>query len=252
MSTAIVLAPVAPAPVVVVTPPIPAPVVVVIPATPTPVVVTGPPPSTLRAITTPKISRDDKSYYCEVGRFVFIRDGHIEETPKLTTQVFSLLLNGKVIETLKSYLDKVSFTKNESYLQSTLTCRVEVSQENLTATSHSVIASVSASHALVKKKALAAADAKYYKDLRLAYSNRSIELARISGVKVASQAVAKNAKDLLNVFTKYQKAFSAARTQWKQELAQAASNRVIAKALAQEVYLNSLEMAGISIYPISN
>jgi uncharacterized repeat protein (TIGR02543 family) len=98
------------------------PVVVPPAPTPTPVVVSGPPPSTLKTVTSPKISRDEKGYYCEIGKYVFLREGRTEETPKLSTQVFSLLLNGKVIETHKSALDKVSFTKSDSFFNSTLAC----------------------------------------------------------------------------------------------------------------------------------
>jgi hypothetical protein len=89
----------------------------------------GPPPSVLKTITNPKISRDDKGYYCQVGKYVFLREGRTEETPKLTTQVFSLLSNGTVIDSIKSALDKVLFTKSDTYLESTLTCQVDVGQE---------------------------------------------------------------------------------------------------------------------------
>jgi hypothetical protein len=206
----------------------------------------------LRAITTPKISRDDKSYYCEVGRFVFIRDGWTEETPKLTSQIFSLLLNGKVIETVKSYLDKVSFAKRESYLHSTLTCRVEVSQENLTVSSHSINASISASHALTKKKSLAAADAKYYLDRQDANAKKVREFARILKIKNAVLAASKSTKEIMAASAAYQQAFKEASDLWKKELAGASANRKLSKDLAEQIYLNVLEAAGISISPTSN
>ena len=74
------------------------PVVVVPVVVPVPVAPTGPPPSILKTISNPKISRDDKGYYCEIGKYIFLREGRTEEVPKLTTQVFYLLQNGKVIE----------------------------------------------------------------------------------------------------------------------------------------------------------
>jgi uncharacterized repeat protein (TIGR02543 family) len=228
------------------------PVVVPPAPAPTPAVVSGPPPSILKTITTPKISRDEKGYYCEVGKYVFLREGRIEETPKLTTQIFSLMSNGKMIDTQKSTLSKVLFIKSESFVESTLTCQVEVGQENLVLTSYSLNSELIAPIALAKKNALSEADAKYYKDRQNAYSKKSIEFARILSVKVASQAAAKNTRDLINASIKYQKAFSTASSLWQKELAQASSNRVSAKALAQKVYLNSLELSGISIYSTAN
>jgi outer membrane protein OmpA-like peptidoglycan-associated protein len=239
-STVIVLAPVAPAPVVVVTP-----------VTPAPVVQTGPPPSILKTITSPKISRDDKGYFCEVGKFVFIREGRTEETPKLSSQVFMLLLNGKVIDTLKSALDKVSFTKNDSFMESTLTCQVEVGQENLSTTSYSLNSESITSHALTKRKAIEVADEKYYKDREDAYSKKDLEFARLATIKATAVTAAKSSKEILAASANYQKAFAAASELWKKELAEASVNRVLAKELAQKQYLDALEAVGISIYPVA-
>ena len=235
----------------VLTPVAPAPAAVVTPVTPTPVVVTGPPPSTLKTITSPKISRDDKGYYCEIGKYVFLREGRTEETPKLTTRVFSLLLNGKVIDTLKSAVDKVTFTKSDTYLDSTLTCQVEVGQENLTATSYSLNSVEVAAYSLTKKNDIEAADAKYYKDRQDAYSKKDLEFARLLAIKNTAIATSKSSKDTLAASLTYQKAFTAASNLWKKELADAATNRVLAKELAQQQYLDALETAGISIYPVA-
>jgi uncharacterized repeat protein (TIGR02543 family) len=227
------------------------PVVVPPAPTPTPVVVSGPPPSTLKTITSPKISRDEKGYYCEVGKFVFIREGRTEETPKLSTQVFLLLLNGKVIDTLKSALDKVSFTKSESFMESTLTCQVEVGQENLSTTSYSLNSESITSHALTKRKAIEVADEKYYKNREDAYAKKDLEFARLATVKTEAVAAAKSSKEILAASANYQKGFAAASELWKKELAEASVNRVLAKELAQKQYLDALEAAGISIYPVA-
>ena len=218
------------------------------PVVPEPVV-QGPPPSILKSITTPKISRDDKGYYCEIGKFVFIREGRSEETPKLTTRVFSLLVNGKIIETQKSQLDKVSFTKSDAYMQSTLTCQVEVGQENLMAMTYSLNAVLIASHGVSKKMALEAADSNYYKDRQDAYAKKDLEFARLEKVKAADINAAKSSKERMDASTNYLKAYTAASALWKKELADASINRVIAKELAQKQYLDALEAAGISIYP---
>jgi uncharacterized repeat protein (TIGR02543 family) len=227
------------------------PVVVPPAPTPTPVVVSGPPPSTLKTITSPKISRDEKGYYCEIGKYVFLREGRTEETPKLSSQVFMLLLNGKVIDTLKSALDKVSFTKSDSFFNSTLACQVEVGQENLSTTSYSLNSDAMASHSLTKKKAIEAADAKYYKDRQDAYAKKELEFARLATIKATAVTAAKSSKEILAASANYQKAFAAASELWKKELAEASVNRVLAKELAQMQYLDALEAAGISIYPVA-
>ena len=227
------------------------PVVVVAPVTPTPVVQTGPPPSSLKIVSSPKISRDSESYYCEIGKYVFLREGRTEESPKLTTRVFSLLLNGKVIETLKSGIDKVSFDKSDTYLDSTLTCQIEVGQENVTTTSYSLNYLESAVFSLTKKNAIVAADAKYYKDREDAYTKKDLEFARLLAIKISTVSTAKASKDLLAASLSYQKAYTAASNLWKKELADAATNRVLAKELAQKQYLDALEAAGISIYPVA-
>jgi hypothetical protein len=227
------------------------PVAAPTPVTPAPVVQTGPPPSSLKTVTSPKISRDDNGYYCEIGKYVFLREGRTEETPKLTTRVFSLLLNGKAIDTLKSAIDKVSFTKSDTYLDSTLTCQVEVGQENLTATSYSLNSVEVAALSLTKKNAIEAADAKYYKDRQDAYSKKDLEFARLLAIKNTAIATSKSSKDTLAASLTYQKAYTAASDLWKKELADAATNRVLAKELAQKQYLDALEAAGISIYPVA-
>ena len=226
------------------------PVVVPPAPTPTPVVVSGPPPSTLKTVTSPKISRDEKGYYCEIGKYVFLREGRTEETPKLSTQVFSLLLNGKVIETHKSALDKVSFTKSDSFFNSTLACQVEVGQENLSTTSYSLNSDSMASHSLAKKRAIEAADEKYYKDRQDAYAKKELEFARLLAIKTAAIATSKSSKDTLAASLTYQKAFTAASNLWKKELADASTNRFLAKELAQKQYLDDLEVAGVSIHPV--
>lgn len=225
------------------------PVVIPPSPTPVPVVVTGPPPSSLKTITSPKISRDDKGYYCQVGKYVFLREGHTEETPKLTTQVFSLLSNGTVIESIKSALDKVLFTKSDTYLESTLTCQVEVGQENLITTSYSLNSADISTFASVRKSAIEAADVKYYKDREDAYAKKDQEFVRLAAVKAAAVAASKSSKEIFAASANYQKAYKAASELWKKELADASTNRVLARDLAQKNYLESLESAGISIYP---
>ena len=216
---------------------------------PTPVVPVGPPPSVLKTITSPKISRDDKGYYCQVGKYVFLREGRTEETPKLTTQVFSLLSNGTVIDSIKSALDKVLFAKSDTYLESTLTCQVDVGQENLVTTSYSLNSADITAFASVRKSAIEAADVKYYKDREDAYAKKDKEFVRLAAVRSAAVLASKSSKEVSAASSNYQKAYKAASELWKKELADASTNRALARDLAQKNYLESLEAAGISIYP---
>jgi outer membrane protein OmpA-like peptidoglycan-associated protein len=203
----------------------------------------------LKTITNPKISRDDKGYYCQVGKYVFLREGRTEETPKLTTQVFSLLSNGTVIDSIKSALDKVLFTKSDTYLESTLTCQVDVGQENLMATSYSLNSADISTFASARKSAIEAADVKYYKDREDAYTRKDQEFVRLAAVRSAAVLASKSSREVSAASANYQKAYKAASELWKKELADASTNRVLAKELAQKIYLESLESAGISIYP---
>jgi uncharacterized repeat protein (TIGR02543 family) len=224
----------------------PAPVVV-----PTPVAPVGPPPSVLKTITNPKISRDDKGFYCQVGKYVFLREGRTAETPKLTTQVFSLLSNGTVIDSIKSALDKVLFAKSDTYSETTLTCQVDVGQENLITTSYSLNSADISTFASVRKNAIEAADVKYYKDREDAYAKKDKEFVRLAAVKSAAVLASKSSREVSAASANYQKAYKAASELWKKELADASTNRALAKDLAQKAYLEYLESAGISIYPTS-
>ena len=216
---------------------------------PAPVTVTAPPPSVLKTITNPKISRDDKGYYCHVGKYVFLREGRTEETPKLTTQVFLLLSNSKVVDSIKSALNKVLFAKSDTYLESTLTCQVDVGQENTVSTSYSFNSADIGAFASARKSAIEAADVKYYKDREDAYAKKDEEFLRLAVVRSAAVIASKSSKEISAASSNYQKAYKAASELWKKELADASTNRVLARDLAQENYLASLEAAGISIYP---
>jgi uncharacterized repeat protein (TIGR02543 family) len=224
--------------------PTPTPVVVPIPVAPV-----GPPPSVLKTISNPKISRDDKGYYCQVGKYVFLREGRTEETPKLTTQVYSLLSNGTIIDSIKSALDKVLFAKSDDYLDSTLTCQVDVGQENLVTTSYSLNSADISTFAATRKSAIEAADIKYFKDREDAYAKKDKEFVRLAAVRSAAVIASKSSKEISAASSNYQKAYKAASELWKKELADASTNRALAKDLAQKNYLASLEAAGISIYP---
>ena len=218
--------------------------------TPTPTaVVTGPPPSSLKTLTQPKISRDATHYICTTGTFLFIRNGYTEEAPKLTSQTYFLVQNGKIVETIESDKTIAKFEKKSQYLNTTLSCVVQVGQENLISTVTSLDSKKITSANDAKRTELQNVDAKYYADRAAAYAKKDKEFARIVQIKGAEIAAAKTSSAILTASTKYRKSFAAASELWKLELSQASINRALAKETAQANYLDTLEKAGMSVYP---
>ena len=231
------------------------PVVVQQPVIPAPIepapVIQGPPPSILKITSRPKISRDLESLFCQAGKFLFLREGRVEEPAKPSIQVFSLLQNGKVIDSSKSTNEKVAFAIKPSYLDTTLSCQIDVEQENLTVSGQSLDFELMSKIAKSKNLAITSADQKYYSDREAAYAKKAQSFAELAKTKDVALAAAKSSKEIVTARITYQKAYTAASNLWKKELADAASNRVLAKELAQKQYLDALEAAGISIYPIA-
>jgi outer membrane protein OmpA-like peptidoglycan-associated protein len=229
------------------------PVVVQQPVVPAPVepapVIQGPPPSTLKITSRPKISRDSENLFCQAGKFLFLREGRVEETAKLSTQVFSLLQNGKVVDSSKSTNDKVAFAVKSSYLDTTLSCQIEAEQENLVVSGQSLDFEIMSKLSKIKNLAITSADEKYYSDREAAYAKKAQSFAELGKIKDAALAAAKSSKEIVTARITYQKAYTAASKLWRNELANASTNRVLAKELAQREYLVALEVAGISIYP---
>ena len=222
--------------------PVPAP-------TPIPVVKTGPPPSILKTITTPKISFDAAHIFCLAGSFIFIRNGYTEETPKITTQRYFVIQDGKTVDIIESAKSQAVFEKKSSYLNTTLSCMIYAGQEGTT-TSTSSLNSKSLSEAKESKKVeLKRLDAKYYADGSAAYAKKSKELARIAELKQTEISVAKTSSAILLASAKYQKAFTAASDLWKVELLKATTDRDAARGIAEVTYLDSLEKSGVSIFP---
>jgi uncharacterized repeat protein (TIGR02543 family) len=229
------------------------PVVVQQPVAPAPVepapVIQGPPPSTLKITFRPKISRDSENLYCQAGKFLFLREGRIEESAKLSTQVFSLIQNGKVVDSSKSANEKVAFVIKTSYMDTTLSCLIEAEQENLAVSGQSLDFETMSKLSKDKNLAISSADGKYYSDREAAYAKKAQSFAELGKIKDAALAAAKSSKEIMTARMTYQKAYTAASSLWKKELADAATNRVLVKELAQQQYLVALEAAGISIYP---
>jgi len=211
-------------------------------------VVQGPPPSILRVTSSPKISRDAENLYCQAGKFVFLREGRTEEIAKVSTQNFSLMQNGKVVESLESLGEKVAFVIKPSYFNTTLTCVIEAVQENLMAIGQSGDSEAVSALSKIKGQAIVSAEAKYYADRAAAYAKKTQSFAELGKVKDQALAKVKSSKEEVKVRITYLKAFTAASNLWKKELADAAKFRASAKALAQKSYEDTLESSGISLY----
>lgn len=216
--------------------------------TPAPVVV-GPPPSVIKAITAPKISRSTTHYICTPGTYVFVRNGVSDEAPKLTSQTYSLLQDGKVVDSITSALAEVKFEIKSSYMNSTMSCAVQVGQENLLSTVSSISSKVIAEANQSKRADLDRVEAQYVADRTAAYANKDKEFARLEALKKTEMASAKSSAAILLVSAKYRKAFTAATDLWKVELKTATTNRDAGRLAAQATYLKTLETAGASIYP---
>lgn len=209
----------------------------------------GVPPSIFKTVVAPKILRNQTQFICIAGTFLFVRNGFTEENPKITLQRFSLVQNGKIIESSDSLLSQAAFESKSEYLNTTLSCLVTVSQEN-TSTAASSIISKSLSDTNEKKRvALREIDEKYYSDRTAAYKKKDVEFLRIAEIRRDEIARAKSATTILLASTRYQKAFAAASDLWKLELQRAISDRGAARISAESNFLDSLEKAGISIYP---
>jgi outer membrane protein OmpA-like peptidoglycan-associated protein len=210
-----------------------------------------PPPSVLKTLTYPKISRDTSSFFCSAGTYVFIRNGYNEETPKITAQKYFLVQDGKIVDTVQSLQQRVTFENKSTYQNTTMSCQLEVYQESIQSTVSSQSSKTLSEANEVKKLELQRVDEKYYSDRTVAYAKKDKEFARIEEVKKSEIAAAKTASDILTASDKYQKAFSAASELWKLELQKATTDRDLGREEAQTSYLKLLEKSGISIFPVT-
>lgn len=216
---------------------------------PAPATVTGPAPSVFKSLTSPKISRDLTHYTCTNGSYLFIRNGSTEEPPKITSQKFFLMQNGQSAVSLESLQVEVKFEVKAAYINSTLSCAVEVRQENVISNFSSLDAKVISEATQIRKAELQRLDAKFFTDRTAAYAKKDNEFLRIEELKSAEIAAAKSPEDELLASAKYRAAFTAASTLWKQEIAKATLDRDTGRQDAQVGYLDSLEKSGVSIYP---
>ena len=207
------------------------------------------PPSVFKALKEPSISRDTTSLICSAGPYLFMRYGSIEETPKITSQKYFLVKDGEVVDTVESLQSQIKFELKSSYLNSTLSCSVQVGQENISSTFSSLNSKTISAAQEVQRLAEKKINATYYVDTDAAYAKKDKEIARITQLKASEIAAAKTSVAVSAASAKYQDAFSAASAFWKYELTKAVADRDNAREAALVAYLDSLEKAGISIYP---
>jgi len=211
--------------------------------------VTALPPSVFREITPPKISRDKNNYICSSGTFIFSRYGSIEEIPKLATQKYSLFKDGVVVESTETKQLQALFEIKDAYLDSTLSCTVQLAQENIVATFSSLNLGLISRAQEIQRVENKQINVTYYEDIDAAYAKKDKEFARISQVKAEEIAGAKTAASVSAASVKYQDSFAAASVLWKFDLKKAATDRDNAREDAFTTYLDTLEKAGVSIYP---
>ena len=171
--------------------------------------------STFKALTLPKISRSDAGFTCSAGTYQFIRSTGAIEVPNITGQVFNLITNGEVVESLASLMTTAVFADRQSFEGSTLYCQVQIKQEDV--------------------------DEKY----------SSLDKLKISEIDAAQTETLRIVNEL---FYKERDSVYASRTQgvtttatWKKALEVASTKRLVAIGKAKIDYLKALENSGISI-----
>jgi outer membrane protein OmpA-like peptidoglycan-associated protein len=176
-------------------------------------VVPGPLPSVFMVVTTPKISRSGTSFVCTSGTYKFKKQGGVEGVSKISAQQISLLSNGVVVDSVKTLEAQSSFESKDSYKETTLSCEIEIKQEEVVATYSSIDRETVASLRAEMTAAMYEANTRYYEDRRAAYEKRDA-----GDIKL-----------------------------WKEMLENAPIKREERKAQAGVAYLENLEKAGLSI-----
>jgi outer membrane protein OmpA-like peptidoglycan-associated protein len=203
----------------------------------------------LKTVTQPKISRNTTNYICLAASFIFVRNGYTEEAPKLTSQKYFLVQDGKTVDTIETAQSQAVFEKKSSYLNTTLSCMIQVGQESLVSNVSSLNSKLMSEANEIKRAELKRLDTKYYADRTAAYAKKDKEFVRIAEIKNLEISVAKTSSAILLASSKYRKAFTAASDLWKAELKKATTDRDAAREVAQTNYLDFLENSGVSIYP---
>ena len=176
-------------------------------------VVVGPQPSVFMVVSKPKISRAGTSYVCTSGTYKFKKQGGAAEASNISSQQISLLSNGSVVDSVKTLEAQSTFEGKDSYKETTLSCEIEIKQEEVVETYSSIDREVVASLRAEMTADIYEANAKYYEDRRAAYEKRAAGEIKL----------------------------------WKEMLDNAPIKREESKTQAGVAYFENLEKAGLSI-----
>jgi uncharacterized repeat protein (TIGR02543 family) len=176
-------------------------------------VVLGPPPSTFVVISNPKISRLGTTLVCSSGSYKFKKQGGLEEASKISAQFISLLSNGMVVDSENTLESKSSFESSASYKGATLSCAVEIKQDEVIKSYSSIDTNAVTEFQAAMTAAIYGANTSYYSERDAAYIKRDAGDTKL----------------------------------WKEMLDKAKVKREATKVQAGVDYLSNLENAGISL-----
>ena len=174
-------------------------------------------PSYLKAVVFPAISHSLDEYVCTRGEYQFVRSGAGKESATVMSAIFTLFINGALIESATSTSMKISFKKSELLQASTISCSVIISQEEVTNEFRSLDNPLFKEIAKSKKDSFDAAATSYQVARDAAYA------LRVEGDPVSI-------------------------TTWRRSIDTALSNRKIAEDIATAIYVKALEEERISLF----
>jgi outer membrane protein OmpA-like peptidoglycan-associated protein len=166
-------------------------------------------------LTLPKISRSDGGFTCSAGSYQFIRSTGAVEVSNITGQVFHLIANGEIVESIASLTANWLFTDITSFEGKTLYCQVQIKQEDVDEKYSSLDKLKISENDAAQTETLRIVNESFYKERDSAYASRTQGRTNTSA--------------------------------WKKALEVASAKRLVAIGKAKIDYLKALENSGISI-----
>jgi outer membrane protein OmpA-like peptidoglycan-associated protein len=206
--------------------------------------------SVVKIIAPPKISRDSTYFICSAGASVLTQDGKIEEGTKLTPRKYLLIQDGKAVDSIESSNPSVKFEYDNSYLNSSMSCSIQVADNSYLSTITTLSEKLIADATQIKKNEIGQADKSYSAARIEIYATRDRDLARIDEIKAKEINSAKTTEAISRATAKYRKALANIAKNWDSELQRAKEVRDSARDFADAKYRITLEKAGVSIFPL--
>ncbi len=172
--------------------------------------------SSFKVLTLPKISRSDAGFTCSAGTYQFIRSTGAVEISNISGQIFNLIANGEVVESMASLMTSAVFADRPTFEGSTLYCQVQIKQEDVDEKFTSLDKVLIEDIELAQTETLRMVNELFYSERDLAY------LSRVQGN-------------------------SASTTAWKKALEAASAKRLASIEKAKVDYISALESSGISV-----